>query len=129
MSIILTPNISDHAFFIHLALKALIGEKAVNKMFDKPVFIPASATDDGIARVVIGIKKCPLCEGLENKLKPLVGNADYLTVITSMGQAAVQNILEYVGEEYKVVVRETKCRCRGDEKGELTVFYYPIDKT
>ncbi|MHA1253931.1 MAG: hypothetical protein ACTSRP_28475 [Candidatus Helarchaeota archaeon] len=32
MSIILTPNISDHAFFIHLALKALIGEKAVNKL-------------------------------------------------------------------------------------------------
>ncbi|MHA1271404.1 MAG: hypothetical protein ACTSPY_16545 [Candidatus Helarchaeota archaeon] len=125
MAVILSKDISDTAYMIHLTLKALIGSKAVKYMFDKPVFIPAEENIDKIPRVVIGIKNCPLCCGIEDKITPdMIGESDYLTVITSLGQAAVQNVEDYVGNSYRIVCKETKCRCRGDTKGELTVFFY-----
>ena len=125
LNMFLSRDLSDQATLIHLTLKSLIRGDVVKKMFDKPIFIPAEQSENGIAKVVIGIKDCPLCCGLEDKLRPLVGNSDYFTVITALGQAAVQNVIDYIGLNYRVEVKETKCKCRGDEKGELTVYYYP----
>jgi hypothetical protein len=58
-----------------------------------------------------------------------LGNHDYFHVITELAEAAIQHIQDYVENRYRVLCRETKCFLRGDDQGELTVFFYPKDKT
>ena len=125
MGTILSRDISDTAFLIDMALKVLIGSDAT-KIFETPIFIPAEDTDDGIPKVICTLKKCPLCAGLTSHVTAeMLGEAEYLAVITSLGESAVQVIQDFVGNSYNIVCKETKCILKGDEKGEMTVYFYP----
>jgi len=128
MKFLLSKHLPDVALQIEWTLWSLAGKNA-EKIFGKPMFIPAENSTEGVPEVVIPIKQCVMCAA-KTDIKPEdLGNHDYFHVITELAEAAIQHIQDYVENRYRVLCRETKCFLRGDDQGELTVFFYPKDKT
>jgi hypothetical protein len=113
-----TPNAIGIGFW------ALMGKKS-KKMIEKPIWYPAEETDDGIGKVVIGIKQCPFCNGHENVQDKLDDDKNFGDFFAMMIGGIIQEIMEYVGNEYDIESKETKCFMNGDEKGELTLWFHP----
>ncbi|MBD3230891.1 MAG: hypothetical protein GF329_22120 [Candidatus Lokiarchaeota archaeon] len=130
MAIMLSKDIRDIPFDLKLAFWSILGKRA-SKVFEDPVLILAEDAEDNIAKIKIGMKICPFCpEDLsETDITPEdLGDEDFAIVMTALGEAAVQNIEDYVGNSYNIICRETKCRLKGDEKGELTIYFYPKEE-
>ena len=129
MAIMLSTDIRDIPFDLNLAFWAILG-KGAKEVFEDPVLILAEDAEDNIAKIKIGVKNCPFCIGelTGNITLDDLGDEDYGIVITALGEAAVQNIEDYVGNSYNIVCRETKCRLKGDEQGELTIYFYPKEE-
>ncbi|MBD3230376.1 MAG: hypothetical protein GF329_19510 [Candidatus Lokiarchaeota archaeon] len=114
-----TPNAIGIGFW------ALMGAKS-KKMIEKPIFIPAEETEEGIAKVVIGIKQCPFCCGADKSIKDkLKEGRHYGDFFALMIGGIIQEIMDYVGREYNIESKETKCFMDGDGKGELTLYFHP----
>jgi hypothetical protein len=40
----------------------------------------------------------------------------------------LQSVQDYVGNDYNLEVKETKCMLLGDAQGEAIVYFYPKEK-
>lgn len=129
MAIMLSTDIRDIPLDLKLAFWSILGNGA-KKVFGDPVLILAEQADDNIAKIKIAVKNCPFCVGELSGDITLddLGDEDYAIVMTALGEAAVQNIEDYVGNSYNIVCRETKCRLKGDDQGELTIYFYPKEE-
>ncbi len=117
---------SDTISAVTVGFWALMGGES-KKLIEKPVWIPAEEAEDNIAKLVIGIKTCPFCcnmNNIESELKEI----HYGDFFALMIGGIIQEIEDYVGNEFKIVAKETKCFMRGDDKGELTLYFYPKEK-
>ncbi|MHA1313310.1 MAG: hypothetical protein ACTSRB_05355 [Candidatus Helarchaeota archaeon] len=124
MAMLLSKDISEVPMRLDWALYSLAG-KNTWKLFDKPKLIPSEEAEDGITKVIIGLKKCPLCVGLDHITGEDLEDQEYAKILTALGGATVQSFEDYVGNDYDIVCKETKCFLRGDDKGELTIYFYP----
>ena len=124
MKFLLSKDIRDVALQIGWTLWALAGNDS-GRLLGKPVFIPAEEAEEGVPKIIVSILKCPMC-ATQGGIKPEdLGGYDYFHVITALAGSAVQHVEDYVGNEYTVICKETKCFLRGDDKGEITAFFYP----
>jgi hypothetical protein len=130
MKIFFSKSLEDVAFLSDTALYVILGSKW-NQFFGKTVFLTADKTEDGIAQLIMRFPRCVLCTGLQpgvdidhTKLK----KNSYGELLSRALVALMQLIQDYVGNKYKLVVKETKCRLRGDLYGEAIAYYYPKDE-
>ena len=125
LAFLLSKEPSDIAIQMGFTFWGLAG-KMSKEHFTKPKFISAEESEDNIAKVIIGVKKCPVCIGLTNVTEKDLQGEDYITVLSALSEAAIQDIQDYVGNKYKIVCKETKCFLRGDDQGEMTLYFHPI---
>lgn len=83
-----------------------------------------------IPRVIFTLDRCMFCAGLKEEKsievnKETTGIQTWGSVMAGVVEAAVETIEEYVGNELRVEVKETKCIMRGDPYAEFTIFLYP----
>ncbi len=127
MKVFFSKSLDDLEFLSDVAMYVILGKKWTN-FFSEPKYIPAERTEDGVPQLIIGVNCCVLCTGLRpgvnidhTKLK----KNSYGELLAQALVALMQMIQDYVGNNYKLVVKETKCRLRGDPYGESIVFFYP----
>ena len=82
-------------------------------------------------RVVWKFNKCWICSeiledeecsNLDFKSHPEFG---YGSCASGIFETAIQLVQDYVENDYKVKVKETKCFMRGDDCQEFTAYFYP----
>ncbi|MHA1129448.1 MAG: hypothetical protein ACTSRC_18830 [Candidatus Helarchaeota archaeon] len=131
MKVFFSKSLDDLEFLTDVAMYVIMGPKW-KQFFGKPQFIPADDTADGVPKLIIRFIRCVLCTGLRpgididhSKLK----KNSYGELLARALVALMQMIQDYVGNDYKLDVKEVKCRLRGDEWGEGVVFFFPKNDT
>ncbi|MHA1784738.1 MAG: hypothetical protein ACTSVY_04850, partial [Candidatus Helarchaeota archaeon] len=127
MNILFSKSLEDLSFLFEVALYAIIG-KDYYEFYEQPVYHPAETTEEGVAKITIGIRKCVMCSTIENKedVDPdKLGDRNYGEIMAMAFTVLLQEIQNYVENDYKIVGKETKCYLRGDDKGEYTFYFYP----
>ncbi|MHA1268155.1 MAG: hypothetical protein ACTSPY_00085 [Candidatus Helarchaeota archaeon] len=120
----MTP--SDSISAVEIGFWALMGSES-RKLIGKPVWYSADQTEDNIPKLVVEIKTCPFCCGMEN-IEGELKNIHFGDFFAAMIGGILQEMMDYVGNEFNIVNKETKCFMRGDDKGELTFYFYPREK-
>ena len=121
----LSRSLEDIPFLVKMTFWVMAGKNS-KKIFGEPLLIPAEESPEKVPKIIIPIKKCMMCAGLTT-VDPTEFKDDrnYFDYVAAVLAGTMGHIEEYVGNEYKVVGKETKCFLRGDDQGELTVWFYP----
>ena len=120
LSSILSKDIEDTVFTSTLMFWALLG-KDYKEMWGEPTLF---LDDDGSAIMKMEMYKCIFCAG-ETLESEKFGGFNTGEIFAAIIRSIVQAIQDYVGNDYEVTAKETKCFMRGDEKGEITVWIKP----
>jgi len=129
MKIFFSKSLDDTEFLAETALYVILGSKW-KKFFGQPRFYKADETKEGVPQLVLQFSRCVLCTGLhhgEIDPKKLRKNS-YGELLARALVSLMQLIQDYVGNEYTLEVKETKCQLRGDLHGEGITYYYPKRK-
>ncbi|HUX97918.1 MAG TPA: hypothetical protein VMV49_00045 [Candidatus Deferrimicrobium sp.] len=130
MKIFFSKSLEDVDFLAETALHVILGSKWP-QFFGKPKMILAENTEEGVAQLVMRFPRCVLCTGLRPGIDvdhTKLRKNSYGELLARALVALMQLIQDYVGNKYKLVVKETKCRLRGDPYGEGISYYYPKDE-
>ncbi|MHA1379660.1 MAG: hypothetical protein ACTSRG_14910 [Candidatus Helarchaeota archaeon] len=118
---IVSKSIEDLAFFSALMFWAILG-KDYKKMWTDPELIK---DEDGTYRLVMTQKSCVICaEERELKQEDFKG-ANFGDILSSIFKGIAQALQDYIGNDFDVTARETKCFMRGDAYGEITLWLKP----
>jgi len=130
MKFFFSKSLEDVEFLSDVAMYVILGAKW-KKFFGQPIFIPAEKAEDHIPKLIIRFVRCVLCTGLrpgkdidQAKLR----KNSYGELLSRALVSLMQLIQDYVGNEYTLEVKETKCQLRGDSYGEGIVYYLPKKK-
>ena len=121
-----SKSLEDLEFLSDVALYVVLGPDW-NDFFEEPIYVPGEKTDDGVPQLIMRQKKCVLCTGLrpgdidQSKLR----TNSYGELLASALVALLQMIQDYVGNEYEITSKETKCLMKGDGYGEITLWLKP----
>lgn len=122
----MTQDLMDMEYLTPFFLYAVFGPYS-KELFGKPRM---GVTEDGVTYMRLPLKKCFMCS-FESKIVPeSLGEKDYGGGLPVILKIVNENLMEFAyGENpYRVVVKETMCRVRGDPEGEVTAWFYEIDK-
>ncbi len=130
MKIFFSKSLQDLEFLASIAMYIILGPKW-NEFFGDPVYVPPERTEDNVPQLIMHYNKCVLCTGLRpgididhTKLK----RYSYGELLANALVSLLQMIQDYVGNNYKLVVKEHKCQLRGDPEGEGVIYFYPKEK-
>ncbi len=129
MKFFFSKSLEDVEFLSDVAMYVILGAKW-KKFFGQPIFVPAEKSEEGVPKLIIRFVRCVLCTGLkpveldQSKLR----KNSYGELLSRALVALMQLIQDYVGNEYTLEVKETKCRLRGDYYGEGVVYYFTKEK-
>ncbi len=124
---LITKSLEDLPYLMETSLYAIFGNWAT-KVFEKqPVLIPASESAEKVPTIVLLIKECPFCSYTTISPEKL-GAHKYGKFLCLTTEQMLQATEDYIGNEYTVVGRETKCFLNGDDRGEMRFWFYPNDK-
>jgi len=130
MKMFFSKSLTDLEFLSSVALYVVLGPDW-NDFFEEPIYVPGEKTEDGIPQLIMRQTKCVLCTGLRpgidldhTKFK----ENSYGELLAKALVALLQMIQDYVGNEYNLVVKETKCLLRGDSFNEGVTFFFPKEE-
>lgn len=127
MKMFFSKSLEDLEFLSGVALYVVMGPDW-NDFFEDPIYIPGEKTDDGVPQLIMRQKRCVLCTGLRPGIDmdfSKFRENTYGELLAKALVALLQMIQDYVGNEYNLVVKETKCLLRGDEFNEGVTFFFP----
>ncbi len=124
MKYIVSKDLKDMEYLSSISLYSILG-KHYKEFFLGAKFVPADDpnNEDGIPKYVTISPKCLMCSVLydyENMHE--YKDLNYGEVISYALGSLVEIIFDYVGHNYKVEVRETKCFLRGDPYSEIVML-------
>jgi len=130
MKFFFSKSLEDVEFLSDVAMYVILGSKW-RKFFGKPIFIPADKSEEGVPKLVLRFVRCVLCTGLKPGIdidQAKLKRNSYGELLARALVSLMQLIQDYVGNEYTLEVKETKCRLRGDLYGEGVVYFLPKKK-
>jgi hypothetical protein len=130
MKIFFSKSLEDVEFLSGVAMYVILGPKWQN-FFGPPKFVPANRSEERVPKLIITYKCCVLCTGLKPgvDIDPAkLRRNSYGELLARALVSLMQLIQDYVGNEYTLEVKETKCRLRGDPYGECLIYFFPKTK-
>jgi hypothetical protein len=127
IKILYSQSLEDLEFVASIALYVILGPNW-KKFFAPPVFVPADRTDNDIAQFRIKFPICALCAGIKPgiDLDPQkMEEHSYGELLAAALAHLLQMVQDYVGNDYDIEIKETKCKLRGDPYGEAVMFFHP----
>ncbi len=123
---LITPNLEDVPYIIETALYAVFGSWS-KIVFDKPIYILAEESPEQVPTYVLNVNECPFCCNTTIPAKNF-GAHRYGKLLVLTVEQMNQAMMDYIGNEYQVVARETMCFHNGDPHGEIRVWLYAPDQ-
>ena len=130
LKIFFSKSLDDMEFLSDTAMYVILGSKWKD-FFGTPQFIKAEEAEDGVAKLVMRFQRCVLCTGLRPGIDidhTKLRENSYGELLARALTALLQMIQDYVGNKYRLEVKETKCRLRGDLYGEGVIYFYPKEE-
>jgi hypothetical protein len=130
MRFFFSKSLDDVAFLADVAMYVVLGPKW-KRFFSKPFFTPADQSEEGVPKLTFVFQRCVLCTGLTpgRDIDPTkLRRNSYGELLARAITSLMQLIQDYVGNEYTLEVKETKCMLRGDLYGEGVVYFFPKKK-
>ncbi len=124
MKMIISKDINDIAFLASTTFFGLLGKDYKN-FFEEPEF---SIGSKGVGKLVLRMKKCPICAGVRHVNQEKLGNKTLGGFLAILSGEIVELIQEYVGNPYTIEAKETKCFMKGDPYGEIVINIYPKEQ-
>ncbi len=124
MSSVMSKSIEDIIFISTLIFWAIFG-KDYKEMWTEPEL---SMEDDGTVRLTLQQKFCLFCAEESKLTHEHFGIFTPGEVLAAIFKGILQALQDYVGNEYNVIARETKCFVRGDPHGEITILLKPREQ-
>lgn len=81
--------------------------------------------ENGIYRLTMKEKICIICAEEHEIKQEMLGSRNFGDIFASLLIGIVEALEEYVGGEYDVTGRETKCMLKGDGHGEISIWLTP----
>lgn len=81
--------------------------------------------DNGVIKMVMRQKVCLLCAEERELTQENFGSLSMGEIFASLLGGIIRALEEYVGNDYEITARETKCLMRGDRYGEVTLWLQP----
>ena len=122
LKLVVSTDLSDIQFMSNISLYSIMG-KNYRKFFSNVTYIPADDpnNEEHAHKFITYSPKCLMCSVLNAEDGELLKDTSYGEIISYALGSLFEIILDYVGYNYKVVVKETKCVLRGDPFGEVTM--------
>ncbi|MHA1377589.1 MAG: hypothetical protein ACTSRG_04300 [Candidatus Helarchaeota archaeon] len=125
MKMVLSKSLDDIAFLASTVFFGILG-KDFSKFFAEPEF----SIYRGVGTLTIRMNRCPVCAGIHDIKQEELGGKEGKTLagfLAILFEEIIELEQEYVGNEYFVEAKETKCFMKGDPYGEIQVKLYPKD--
>lgn len=126
MKLIVSKDLKDMEFMSDVAMYAIMGKDA-KKFFSGTKYVPADdpLNDEGVPYYLTFSPKCLMC----SVIRDLDNVSDYKDlnygeVISYALGSMMEIILDYVGYNYRVEVKERKCFLRGDPISEIALLLH-----
>ena len=119
MKMLLSKSLDDIAFLASTTFFGMLG-KDFKKFFAEPEF----SIYKGVGTLTIRMNRCPICAGRQVKQEEL-GEKTLAGFLAVLFEEIIELEQEYVGNDYRVEAKETKCFMKGDPYGEITIKLYP----
>ncbi|MHA1267373.1 MAG: hypothetical protein ACTSRS_19195 [Candidatus Helarchaeota archaeon] len=125
MKMIVSRDLEDMEFMSAVSLWSILG-KNYHEFYTPAKYI---RKDDpinpyGVPYFLNVCSKCLMCSILDPSERDLYKDLDYGEIITYALGSLIELILEYVGYNFRVEVKETRCFLRGDPYGEIVYLLY-----
>ncbi|MHA1379490.1 MAG: hypothetical protein ACTSRG_14045 [Candidatus Helarchaeota archaeon] len=123
----MTDDLEDLPWLVQTSMWSLFGKKGYKRIFggDKGIYLlSASKSEEGVPTIVMNFQKCPFCCNVQIT-KDELQNEGYGKILEVLFGKMVDVIQESVGNDYKVICKETKCFLLGDDIGEYRIWLYP----
>ena len=122
LKLVVSKDLSDIEFMSSLSLYSIMG-KNFRKFFSNVHYITADdpSNEDRAHKFITYAPKCLMCSVLTADDQERFKNTSYGEIISYALGSLFEIILDYVGYNYRVEVKETKCLLRGDPFGEVTM--------
>ncbi|MHA1266828.1 MAG: hypothetical protein ACTSRS_16445 [Candidatus Helarchaeota archaeon] len=127
VKILYSKSLEDLEFVAKIALYVILGPNW-KKFFTEPIYIPAERTETGIAQFRIKFPICALCAGItpgKDIDAEKLHTHSYGELLASALASLLQMVQDYVGNDYQIEIKETKCKLRGDPFGEAVMYFHP----
>jgi len=127
VKLLYSKSLEDLEFVATIALYVILGPNW-NKMFEPPVFIPADRTESGLAQFRVRWPVCALCAGILPGVDldtEKMQDHNYGELLAAALASLLQMVQDYVGNDYTIDIKETKCLLRGDPYGEAIMNFNP----
>jgi hypothetical protein len=122
MSYALSRDINDLPFTTQAMFHGMIG-KDYYKVFEYPKL---TLNQDGSGNLVIRMKQCIMCAGINDIAKEEIMKKDYGGTVATLFGTVIKEAWDYMEMPYQVLeAKETKCFLRGDPYGEITIIFAP----
>ncbi len=121
MKSVISKSVEDLAFFSALMFWAILG-KDYKEMWTDPELIPE---ENGAFRLIMTQKSCLICAEESELQQEDFKSANFGDILSSIFKGIVQALQDYVGNNFEVTAKETKCFMRGDPYGEITLWLRP----
>ena len=130
IKLLYSKSLKDLEFLAETALFVILGPDW-NTFLSEPTLILAEKTKEGITQLRITIPRCALCTGIRPGIDldtEKLRKHTYGELLAAALASLLQQVQDYVGNEYSLEIKETKCMLLGDTTGEAVVYFYPKDK-
>lgn len=123
MKSVMSKSPEDLAFISALTLWAVLG-KEYQELWSEPKLV---IEENGVLKLTMREQICLFCTEERELTQNDLGDANLGDILASIFKGIIQALEEYVGNEYEITARETKCLLRGDTYGEITLWLKPIE--
>ena len=123
MDSIMSKDIEDLVYIATTLFWAMIGKDY------KDLWEPIEFTkeDNGNYKLTMKEKMCIICAEEYEIKQEMLGPRNFGDIFAALLVGILQALEEYVGAQYKITGKETKCVLRGDTHGEISIWLTPIE--
>lgn len=125
LNLILSRNLKDMEILSDVALWSILGRNS-RSILGRSLYIPADDPRnlEHIDKFVTIAPKCVLCAAIRDLDLNRYKNLNYGEIIFGALGSLMELILNSMGFNYNLIVKETKCMLRGDPYSEATFYLY-----
>ncbi|MHA1379091.1 MAG: hypothetical protein ACTSRG_11980 [Candidatus Helarchaeota archaeon] len=127
--LLFSKDIEDSPLMMRVASYLALGEDIPDRNIQ---FVPKNTDGDKYDRIIWSYDRCIFCAGLDKEKelvinKETMGNQTWGCQVAGIFEALMDRIQKYVGNNYKIECKETKCIMKGDTYNEYTMWFIPLE--
>jgi len=121
MNSVISKDPEDLAYIATTLFWAMLGKDHQNLWEE----LELTNEENGAYKLTLKEKVCIICAEEHEIKQDMLGSRNFGDVFASLLMGILEALEEYVGGEFNVTGKETKCMLKGDSHGEISIWLTP----